>query len=73
MQIPVVTRVYATACVLTTLAVVRSISRLYLLSVTFIVGLLFQQLGFVTPLQLLYHPQLILQGEVKATHVSKVY
>lgn len=43
MQIPVVTRVYTTACVLTTFAV---------------------QLGFVTPLQLLYHPQLILQGEV---------
>lgn len=43
MQIPVITRVYVTASILTTLAV---------------------QLSLVTPIQLLYHPQLVLRGEV---------
>ncbi|CAI7993019.1 Derlin-2 [Geodia barretti] len=43
MQTPVVTRVYCTTCVLTTLAV---------------------QLQVVTPIQLLYHPDLVLHGEV---------
>jgi Derlin-2/3 len=43
MQVPVVTRVYCTTCILTTLAV---------------------QLQVVTPIQLLYYPDLVLQGEV---------
>jgi Derlin-2/3 len=42
-QIPIVTRVYSSACVLTTLAV---------------------QLNIVSPLLLLYHPQLVLKGEI---------
>jgi Derlin-2/3 len=44
-QIPIVTRVYSSACVLTTLAV---------------------QLNIVSPLLLLYHPQLVLKGEVSS-------
>lgn len=43
LQVPVVTRVYVTACVLTTVAV---------------------QLNVVSPLQLLYHPGLVRNGEV---------
>lgn len=98
MQIPVVTRVYCTTCILTTLAVVRLVrpsivgiiwkyvhttsaphavyvvplvSRLanspYLPTlITYRCTLSFplQQLEVVTPIQLLYHPQLVLQGEV---------
>ncbi|XP_003384135.1 PREDICTED: derlin-2-like [Amphimedon queenslandica] len=42
-QIPIVTRVYTSACILTTIAV---------------------QLNVVSPLLLLYHPQLVFKGEV---------
>ena len=73
MQIPVVTRVYTTACVLTTLAVVSYPACLHapIKLALHSFSHLLQQLGFVTPLQLLYHPQLILQGEVGASQSGR--
>ena len=71
MQIPVVTRVYTTACILTTVAVVRSffitgVQHTHLMCDLFP----FQQLNIVSPLQLLYHPQLVMQGEVRPFFLS---
>lgn len=72
MQIPVVTRVYTTACILTTLAVVRSFSTTVVRHTHLLLCDLFplQQLNIVSPLQLLYHPQLIMQGEVSPLFFS---